>query len=222
LTGRYFTAEEALAANLSDRLAPKYSVLKGARMHAVAVAANPPGFVPATVRTRRRFSDRYAKKVGFQRTPMGPFLIPTGVDFDSSVTPPRHDGRRPTMTRRGRWQTVNVSVGWYYRGFPGGGTSLLRRRASRVASRGGRPVALAGVLSTARRQLARTVPGQHNKDGRRKHWWAPPGGLSLKSKSQPRAPGLRPGLRPGFFGGGTTVRLRPRPIFLASVDRVSA
>ena len=38
---------------------------------------------------------------------------------------------------------------------------------------------------------------------------------------QPR-PRFGPGLRPAFFATGATLRLRPRPIFFANVERVSA
>ena len=40
MTGRYFTAEEALAANLINRVAPKDTVMEAAPTLAVAVAAN--------------------------------------------------------------------------------------------------------------------------------------------------------------------------------------
>src|ERR1700722_2262995 len=74
LTGRYFTAEEALAANLINRVAPKDTVMETARMLAVAVAATPPFFVRAPVRARRWFLDRYAKEAAFQQAPMRLYL----------------------------------------------------------------------------------------------------------------------------------------------------
>lgn len=74
LTGRFFTAEEALAANLINRIAPKDTVLEVARTLAEAVAANPPLSVRATVRTRRWFLDRYAREAAFQQAPMRLYL----------------------------------------------------------------------------------------------------------------------------------------------------
>lgn len=53
LTGRFFTAEEAFAARLINRVAPKGKVLEVARALADEVNANPPLSVRATVRTRR-------------------------------------------------------------------------------------------------------------------------------------------------------------------------
>jgi enoyl-CoA hydratase/carnithine racemase len=58
LTGRYFTTEEALAANVINRVAPKDLTLEVAISLAQAVAANPPLSVRATVRTRRWLLDR--------------------------------------------------------------------------------------------------------------------------------------------------------------------
>jgi enoyl-CoA hydratase/carnithine racemase len=74
LTGRYFTAEEALAVNLINRVAPKDQFLDVAISLAQAVAANPPLSVRATVRTRRWFLDRYAKEAAFQQAPMRLYL----------------------------------------------------------------------------------------------------------------------------------------------------
>jgi enoyl-CoA hydratase/carnithine racemase len=74
MTGRYFAAEEALAANLINRVAPKDTVMEAARMPAVAVAANPLLSVRATVRARRWFLDRYAKEAAFQQAPMRLYL----------------------------------------------------------------------------------------------------------------------------------------------------
>ena len=74
LTGRYFTAEEALAANVINRVAAKDTVLEVARTLAAAVAANPPLSVRATVRARRWFLDRYAKEAAFQQAPMRLYL----------------------------------------------------------------------------------------------------------------------------------------------------
>lgn len=74
LTGRYFTAEEALAANVINRVAPKDGLMNAALSLAGAVAANPPLSVRATVRARRWFLDRYAKEAAFQQAPMRLYL----------------------------------------------------------------------------------------------------------------------------------------------------
>jgi enoyl-CoA hydratase/carnithine racemase len=74
LTGRYFTAEEALAANLINRVAAKDKLMETALTLAQAVAANPPLSVRATVRARRWFLDRYAKEAAFQQAPMRLYL----------------------------------------------------------------------------------------------------------------------------------------------------
>jgi enoyl-CoA hydratase/carnithine racemase len=82
LTGRYFTAEEALAANLINRVAPKDRFMESARELAAAVAANPPLSVRATVRTRRWYLDRYAKEAAFQQAPMRLYLT---EDFNEAA-----------------------------------------------------------------------------------------------------------------------------------------
>ena len=74
LTGRYFSAEEALAANLINRVAPNDKVMDVAQILARAVAANPPLSICATVRARRWFLDRYAKEAAFQQAPMRLYL----------------------------------------------------------------------------------------------------------------------------------------------------
>ncbi len=74
LTGRYFTAEEALAANIINRVAPKGTVLDAARLLAEAVAANPPLSVRATVRTRRWLIGQYTREAAFHQAPMKLYL----------------------------------------------------------------------------------------------------------------------------------------------------
>jgi enoyl-CoA hydratase/carnithine racemase len=74
LTGRYFTAEEALAANVINRVAPTGAFMESAMELAAAVAANPPLSVRATVRTRRWYLDRHAKEAAFQQAPMRLYL----------------------------------------------------------------------------------------------------------------------------------------------------
>ena len=74
LTGRYFSAEEALAAKVINRVAPKGAFMDTATALAQEVAANPPLSVRATVRARRWFLDRYAKEAAFQQAPMRLYL----------------------------------------------------------------------------------------------------------------------------------------------------
>ena len=71
-------------------------------------------------------------------------------------------------------------------------------------------------------ELARTTPGQKINIARGSIAAVLGGGFAASPKSQPREPGLRPAFRAAFFGGGATVRLRPRPIFFARLDRVAA
>jgi enoyl-CoA hydratase/carnithine racemase len=74
LTGRYFTAEEAHAANVINRVAPKGKAMEVAWSMAEAVAANPPLSVRATVRTRRFFLAQYTKEAAFHQAPMKLYL----------------------------------------------------------------------------------------------------------------------------------------------------
>jgi enoyl-CoA hydratase/carnithine racemase len=74
LTGRYFTAEEALAANIINKLAPKGKLMEVAWSLAAAVAANPPLSIRATVRTRRWYLGQYTRETAFQQAPMKLYL----------------------------------------------------------------------------------------------------------------------------------------------------
>lgn len=74
LTGRYFTAEEALAGNVINRVAPKGRHMDVARELAEAVAANPPLSVRATVRTRRWMMQQVTREAYFQAQPMKLYL----------------------------------------------------------------------------------------------------------------------------------------------------
>lgn len=69
LTGRFFTAEEALAANLINRVAPKGTYLEVARELAGEVLKNPPLSVRSTVRTRRWYMDRMSREIMHQTAP---------------------------------------------------------------------------------------------------------------------------------------------------------
>jgi enoyl-CoA hydratase/carnithine racemase len=83
LTGRYFTAEEAHAANLISRVATEGRLMEVAQELAREVAANPPLSVRATVRARRWFLDRYAKEAAFMQAPMKLYLT---EDFREAAT----------------------------------------------------------------------------------------------------------------------------------------
>jgi enoyl-CoA hydratase/carnithine racemase len=73
-TGRFFTAEEALAANVINRVAAKGETMAVARALAEAVADNPPLSVRATVRTRRWNMARYVREAAFHQAPMKLYL----------------------------------------------------------------------------------------------------------------------------------------------------
>ena len=62
LTGRYFSAEEALAANVINRVAPDGEHLAVARELALAMASLPPLSVQSTVRTRRWYMERLGRE----------------------------------------------------------------------------------------------------------------------------------------------------------------
>jgi enoyl-CoA hydratase/carnithine racemase len=70
ITGRFFTAEEALAAGVVDRVAPKGQHVRQAHELARQVAANPPLSVRATVRTRRWYIDQADREAYLQTTPL--------------------------------------------------------------------------------------------------------------------------------------------------------
>jgi enoyl-CoA hydratase/carnithine racemase len=66
LTGRFFTAEEALAAGVIDRVAPRGTCMEVARELAAAVAKNPPLGVRSTVRARRWYLEQLSREVLLQ------------------------------------------------------------------------------------------------------------------------------------------------------------
>jgi enoyl-CoA hydratase/carnithine racemase len=70
ITGRFFTAEEALAAGVVDRVAPKGQHVEQAYELARQIAANPPLAVRATVRTRRWYMDQAEREAYLQTTPL--------------------------------------------------------------------------------------------------------------------------------------------------------
>lgn len=74
LTGRFFTAEEALAAGVINRLAPEGRHLEAARELALEVARNPPLSVRATVRTRRWYMEQLSREVMMMNAPLKLYL----------------------------------------------------------------------------------------------------------------------------------------------------
>ena len=74
LTGRFFTAEEALAAGIINRVAPEGQHLQVAQELATEIAKNPPLSVRATVRTRRWYMDQLEREVTMQTAPLKLYL----------------------------------------------------------------------------------------------------------------------------------------------------
>jgi enoyl-CoA hydratase/carnithine racemase len=74
LTGRFFTAEEAFAVGLINRVAPEGQHLEVARNLAAEIAKNPPLSVRATVRTRRWYMEQIEREVIMQTAPLKLYL----------------------------------------------------------------------------------------------------------------------------------------------------
>ena len=91
LTGRIFTAEEALAANCINRVTAKGEYLAVAYELAAAIAENPPLSVRATVRTRRWFLAERTRQAHFQALPMQLYL---SEDFREAALA-SHEKRKP-------------------------------------------------------------------------------------------------------------------------------
>lgn len=70
LSGRFFTAEEAHAAGVIDRVAPKGEHLDHAYALAAEIAANPPLSVRATVRARRWYMEQAEREAYLQTVPL--------------------------------------------------------------------------------------------------------------------------------------------------------
>ncbi len=66
LTGRFFTAEEAHAAGIIERVAPSGGYLDAARALAADVAKNPPLGVRSTIRARRWYMGQLSREVLMQ------------------------------------------------------------------------------------------------------------------------------------------------------------
>jgi enoyl-CoA hydratase/carnithine racemase len=66
LTGRFFTAEEAKAAGIIERVAPTGELMEAARALASDVAKNPPLGVRSTIRARRWYMGQLSREVLMQ------------------------------------------------------------------------------------------------------------------------------------------------------------
>ena len=97
LTGRFFTAEEAFAAGLINRLAPEGQHVEVARELALQVAKNPPLSVRTTVRTRRWYLDRLAREAQFIAAPFQLYLT---EDFHEAAL--AFTEKRPPRPFKGR------------------------------------------------------------------------------------------------------------------------
>jgi enoyl-CoA hydratase/carnithine racemase len=97
LTGRYFTAEEALANNLINRVAPDGKLMDVAGELAQAVAKNPPLSVRATVRSRRWYMGEVARETAMQQAPMKLYL---SEDFQEAAR--AFAEKRPPRPFKGR------------------------------------------------------------------------------------------------------------------------
>jgi len=74
LTGRFFTAEEALAHGVINRVAPEGQHVQVAQELAQAVARNPPLSVRATVRSRRWYMELLGREIAMQTAPLKLYL----------------------------------------------------------------------------------------------------------------------------------------------------
>ena len=97
LTGRFFTAEEGLAAGLFNRIAPAGQHLEMARELARAVARNPPLSVRTTVRTRRWYLERITREAQFIAAPFQLYLT---EDFQEAAR--AFAEKRPPRPFKGR------------------------------------------------------------------------------------------------------------------------
>jgi enoyl-CoA hydratase/carnithine racemase len=74
LTGRFFTAQEALAAGIINRLAPAGEHLAVAKELAREILKNPPLSVRAGVRTRRWYIEVLSREIMMQMQPIKLYL----------------------------------------------------------------------------------------------------------------------------------------------------
>ena len=82
LTGRFFTAEEALEAGLINRVTPKGEYLNVAYDLARQIASNPPLSVRSTVRSRRWYLGQVLREAELQSEP---YKLHLTEDFKESA-----------------------------------------------------------------------------------------------------------------------------------------
>ena len=92
LTGRFFTAEEALAARLINRVAAAGTHMDAARELARAVCQNPPLSVRATVRSRRWYLDQLGREIMMQSAPLKLYLTEDFQEAARAFTEKRKPG----------------------------------------------------------------------------------------------------------------------------------
>ncbi|HKS89060.1 MAG TPA: enoyl-CoA hydratase-related protein [Stellaceae bacterium] len=97
LTGRFFTAEEAFAARVINRLAPEGKHLDVARELALEIAKNPPLSVRTTVRTRRWYMERLTREAQYMAAPFRLYLT---EDFQEAAR--AFAEKRPPRPFKGR------------------------------------------------------------------------------------------------------------------------
>jgi enoyl-CoA hydratase/carnithine racemase len=97
LTGRFFTAEEAFAAGIINRLAPSGKYLDVAMELAREIVKIPPLSVRATVRTRRWYMDQLSREIMMQTQPLKLYLT---EDFQEAAR--AFTEKRPAGPFKGR------------------------------------------------------------------------------------------------------------------------
>ena len=113
LTGRFFTAEEAHAAGIINRVAPEGRHLEVAYELAAEVAKNPPLSVRATVRTRRWYMDQLEREVNMQTAPLKLYLSRTSTKppapSPKSASPAPSRAAERLLQRRNNWTNSSVT-----------------------------------------------------------------------------------------------------------------
>jgi len=97
LTGRFFTAEEALAAGIINRVSPPGKYLETAIDLAREIVKIPPLSVRATVRTRRWYMEQFTREITMQTQPLKLYLT---EDFQEAAH--AFAEKRPARTFKGR------------------------------------------------------------------------------------------------------------------------
>jgi enoyl-CoA hydratase/carnithine racemase len=97
LTGRFFTAEEAFAGGIINRLAPAGRYLNVAMELARDIIKLPPLSVRATVRTRRWYMDQLSREISMQTQPLKLYLT---EDFQEAAR--AFAEKRPVRAFKGR------------------------------------------------------------------------------------------------------------------------